>query len=143
MTLLLRTSRLALRQFEHGDLDNLWSLYGDPEVMRHISLPTISRAELAGRVLPDLLAEFVGRFGLHPAVPTEDPLSLWEHGSPADTSTMSLGCRVRRSFWGRGYATEAAGALVDRAFGELDAGAVCATTMAVNAGSRTDWPTCP
>lgn len=69
-------------------------------------------------------------------MPSDDPLSLWEHGSPADTSTISLGYRVRRSSWGRGYATEAAGALVSRAFRELDAREVCATTMAVSAGSR-------
>lgn len=56
--LLLRTPRLALRQFELGDLANLWTLYGDPEVMRHISLPTASWAALQERVLPDHLAEY-------------------------------------------------------------------------------------
>src|SRR5215207_1073817 len=47
-----------------------------------------------------------------------------------------LGYRFHRAAWGRGYATEAARALVDRAFAETAVERVWATTMAVNTRSR-------
>jgi RimJ/RimL family protein N-acetyltransferase len=154
MDAVLSTERLVLRRFEPSDADNLWMLYGDPAVMRHISLPTIPRSEIDDQVLPEILAEydecpgfghwaaqtrtdgeFVGRFGLHPAVPTED--GLWTRGTPADAAAMvSLGYRLRRAAWGRGFATEGARALVHRAFKEIGTAEIRATTMAVNTGSR-------
>lgn len=154
MRLELRTERLVLRRFTAKDADNLWTLHGDPDVMRYISMPPITRAELDRDVVPEYLADnarypdhgywaaethasdFIGQFELHPAVPTEDPLRFWADGSPAETTVLSLGYRLRRSAHGRGYATEGAGALVELAFGRLGATEVCATTMAVNRGSR-------
>ena len=47
-----------------------------------------------------------------------------------------LGYRLRREVWGSGLATEGSRALIDKAFSELGARRVYATTMAVNAGSR-------
>lgn len=154
MSSVLRTERLILRRFTAADADNLWALHGDPEVMRFISLPTVGRQEFERLVVPEYLAdnarypdhgywaaetiggEFVGRFGLHPAVPTEDPLRFWADGSPDETTVLSLGYRLRRSAHGLGYATEGARAVVDRAFTELGATEIRATTMAVNHGSR-------
>jgi RimJ/RimL family protein N-acetyltransferase len=52
------------------------------------------------------------------------------------TAELDLGYRLRRSAWGRGYATEGARALVRTAFGVLGAQRVFAQTMAVNLRSR-------
>ena len=52
------------------------------------------------------------------------------------TTSRSSGTGSIRSAWGRGYATEGSRALVDKAFAELGARRVHASTMAVNAGSR-------
>jgi RimJ/RimL family protein N-acetyltransferase len=43
---------------------------------------------------------------------------------------------LKRSAWGKGYATEGSRALIDNAFGELGARRVYAETMAVNTASR-------
>lgn len=154
MHVVARTERLIVRRFEESDADDLWTLYSDPEVMRFISLPTMPRSEFDEQEFPEIVAEyeryedfgvwametedgeFLGRIGLHPAVPTTDPLSFWERGSPEETSVISLGYRLRRSAWGHGYATEGGKALVAKAFDELGASQLCATTMAVNVGSR-------
>jgi RimJ/RimL family protein N-acetyltransferase len=148
----IRTERLVLRELERSDTEHVWTLHGDPDVMRHICLPTVSRSEFDATVLPALLAEqeryrqlgywtaetrdgeFVGRFVLHPSTPTEN--GLWEHAPSDHMSLVTLGYRIRRSAWGRGYATEGARALVEHAFAGLGVAEMRATTMAVNVGSR-------
>src|SRR5215469_1204479 len=121
--------------------------------MRFIDKATKSRAEIESQVLPRFLAyhrrhldfgvfaadtradgAFVGWFGLRPVVPSGDAW-LWKDG-PVDSGVASLGYRLRRSAWGRGYATEGARALVRKAFTDLGIDEVIATTMAVNVGSR-------
>jgi len=47
-----------------------------------------------------------------------------------------LGYRLRRSAWGKGYATEGSRALIRKGFTELGVRRVVAETMAVNAASR-------
>lgn len=154
MSAILLTDRLRLRQFTLSDVDNLLTLYGDPEVMRFLDSGRWDRVRVETETLPQLIAEyrryarfgywaaethdgeFVGRIGLHPIALSNEPTELWSHASSDDTDAVSLGYRVRRSVWGRGYATELGRALVHRAFVEYGAREVLATTMAVNSGSR-------
>ena len=150
----LLTRRLILRQFTTAAVGNLLELDGAPAVMRYIANTTRSRAEIQDEVLPRFLAyyakyrdfgvwaadarpdgAFVGWFGLRPVVPSGRGMVDWADGPP-DSGTASLGYRLRRSAWGRGYATEGAQALVRKAFTELGVDEVVATRMAVNAGSR-------
>lgn len=53
-----------------------------------------------------------------------------------DGDTAALGYRFHREFWGRGYATEAAGALITHGFVALGLKQISAETMAVNFASR-------
>jgi RimJ/RimL family protein N-acetyltransferase len=141
--IVLETERLVLRRFTEDDVENLVELDSDPEVMRFINggRPT-PREEVETVILPRLLAyyergdgygvwaaaekstgEFVGWFSLHP---TAD--------RPPDE--VELGYRLRRSAWGRRYATEGSRALVEKAFAELGARVVWAQAMTVNTASR-------
>ena len=49
---------------------------------------------------------------------------------------MELGYRLRRSAWGKGYATEGSRALIAKGFTEHQVRRIFATTMVVNAASR-------
>jgi RimJ/RimL family protein N-acetyltransferase len=60
----------------------------------------------------------------------------WPDAPAGQVAVATLGYRLRRSAWGRGYATEGARTLVRHAFTELGVGRVAATTMAVNTRSR-------
>ena len=151
---MLVTERLVLRQFTAADVDGLLELDGDPAVMRFISRKTRSRAEIETEVLPRFLGyyaryrdfghwaadtrehrEFIGWFGLRPVVATGAAMVDWVD-APAPAHTASLGYRLRRPAWGRGYATEGSRALVRRAFTELGVEEIVATTMTINARSR-------
>lgn len=154
MTEITRTDRLTLRRFTRSDVDNLLGLYQDPEVMRYLDNEDWSADRVATEIIPELLADyrryrhygywaaetydgaFVGRIGLHPVIMDPSPNGLWEHAPTDECGTVSIGYRLRRRYWGRGLATEAATAMVAMAFDHLGVSHAVATTMAVNQGSR-------
>ena len=59
MHIILETPRLILRQFTEGDVDNLFNLNSDPEVMRYLTggKPT-PREEIWDQIIPFHLAVY-------------------------------------------------------------------------------------
>ena len=143
MNIILETSRLTLRQFTKDDVDDLFDLNSDPEVMRYITggRPT-PRELLQDEVIPFHLAvyERLDRLGTWAAESTATGEFLgWFHFRPGhgtDITNIDLGYRLRRSAWNKGYATEGSRALIDMGFTDLGVERVFAHTMAVNAASR-------
>jgi RimJ/RimL family protein N-acetyltransferase len=139
----VETERMLLRRFTAEDSGLLAALYGDPRVMRFITLQPPSPAEVESNILPRYLREYgelpdglgsfaaiergtslmAGRFSLKPAN---------SYGLAGGTE---LGYRLYPAFWGRGLATEGARALIASAFERLHLDRVVATTMADNVGS--------
>jgi RimJ/RimL family protein N-acetyltransferase len=139
----VETERMLLRRFSTADAGLLAALYGDPRVMRFITLQPASLAEVESKILPEYLREYrelpdglgsfaaieketgqmAGRFSLRPAN---------SYGLAGGTE---LGYRLYPAFWGRGLATEGARALIASGFERLHLDRVVATTMADNTGS--------
>jgi RimJ/RimL family protein N-acetyltransferase len=143
MEIVLATARLVLRRFTPADVTDLHRLDGDPEVMRFLTngKPT-PLAMIRDGILPGLIAEYsrTPGYGRWAAVERSSggfvgwfALRQWPDREPGD---VELGYRLRRSVWGRGYATEGARALIDQGFSRLGAHRVFAETMAVNLASR-------
>jgi RimJ/RimL family protein N-acetyltransferase len=139
----LETERLKLRRFTEDDVENLVELDSDPEVMRFINggRPT-AREEIENEVLPaflDYYERFAG-YGFWAAVEKSTSRFVgWFHFRPAEGATLDeveLGYRLRRSAWGKGYATEGSRALIQKGFAELGVQRVVASTMVVNVASR-------
>lgn len=143
MHVYLETERLFLRRFTPDDVDLATALDADPAVMRYINggRPT-PREEIRDDYLPAWLAYYErgARYGFWAAIEKATGRFLgWFHlrplpGEPGDEP--ELGYRLVAEAWGRGYATEGGRALIDKAFAELGARRVFATTMAANVGSR-------
>jgi RimJ/RimL family protein N-acetyltransferase len=139
----LETERLVLRRFTTADADILVELDSDPEVMRFITggLPT-PRAEIVNEVLPAFLGyyERYAGYGFWAALERATGQFVgWFHLRPAEDAPpgeVELGYRLRRSAWGKGYATEGSRALIDKGFAEFGAQRVFASTMVVNVASR-------
>jgi RimJ/RimL family protein N-acetyltransferase len=139
----LRSDRLVLRRLTPADVELLWELDSDPEVMRFLSggAPT-PRAVIERELLPRFLRESEGHpgFGYWVAVEEATGESLgWLSLRPAaerDTVSVELGYRLRRSCWGQGFATEGAGLLIRRGFTEWGVQRVMATTYEENRASR-------
>src|ERR1700680_2574438 len=126
MQVFLKTERMELRRFTEADVDHLFDLDSDPEVMRFLSggIPT-PREVIQNDILPAFLrsyerfpgfgvcaatekasGEFLGWFGFQPK----------DAASPSD---VALGYRLRRAVWGQGSATQGARALMRKGFTEL------------------------
>jgi RimJ/RimL family protein N-acetyltransferase len=136
----LDTERLCLRPFTAADHDAIHAVYADPEVMRwvgHGAHRTPAETARARRGYADALAArgygfvavverssgaVVGDAGLHPLA-----------GRGPD---VELGYTLARAAWGRGYGTEAAGALRDHAFAVLGVPRVTAQVEPANLASR-------
>jgi RimJ/RimL family protein N-acetyltransferase len=143
MRVFLETERLLLRRFVESDVDNLFNLDGAPEVMRFINggKPT-PRDVIRNETLPRFLnayERFEG-FGVWAAIErsTGEFLGWFEFYPRKDVGPeeVELGYRLRRSAWGKGYATEGSRALIRKGFVELGVRRVVAETMVVNAASR-------
>ena len=143
MGVFLETDRLILRRFTEADVDALVELDSDPDVMRCINggRPT-PREEVREDILPAFLAYYERSpgYGFWAAVEkTTGEFLGWFHLRPpngAGPGEVELGYRLRRSAWGKGYATEGSRALIDKGFAELGVQRVVAETMAVNLASR-------
>jgi len=148
MHVFLETERLLLRRFTAQDVDNVVELDADPAVMRYINggRPTPPE-EVRDEVIPRMLAyyERYEGYGFWVAIEKATGGFLgWFHfrpnpdGSRSDGSVregVELGYRLRRSAWGKGYATEGSRALVHKGFTELGVERVYAETMVVNVAS--------
>jgi RimJ/RimL family protein N-acetyltransferase len=139
----LETDRLRLRRYTEDDVDNLFDLNSDPEVMRYLTSgkPT-PREVVRDELIPFHLAVYDQYAGLGTwaaeSRSTGEFLG-WFHFRPGpgqDVKNVDLGYRLRRAVWQQGYATEGSRALIRKGFTELGVERVFAHTMAVNTASR-------
>lgn len=139
----LETEALVLRELTTEDVENLVALDADPEVMRFINggRPTL-RDDIEQRILPRWLRyyEELPGFGFWAAEEkTAAEFIGWFHFRPGEGRPgvePEIGYRLRRSAWGKGYATEGCRALIHKGFTEYPVRRVLARTMAVNTASR-------
>jgi RimJ/RimL family protein N-acetyltransferase len=136
---LLSTERLRLEPLTVAHTDLLVGLDSDPEVLRFVFGRALSREEavttwMPRRTRPEADARGLGYWVGHDQ---DEFMGWWCLGlDDEDPGAAELGYRLRRTAWGRGYATDGARALVDHAFGTVGLDRVWATTMTVNEGSR-------
>src|SRR6266566_4558022 len=143
MQVFLETERLVLRRFTEADVDHLFDLDSDPEVMRFLTGGTPTPREvIQNDILPAFLRSYerFPGFGMWAATEKARGEFLgWFSFRPKDAASpndVALGYRLRRAVWGQGYATEGARALIRKGFTELGMQRVFATTYQDNLASR-------
>jgi RimJ/RimL family protein N-acetyltransferase len=143
LNVFLETDRLLLRRFTHDDVDNLYHLDSDPEVMRYVTGGATTPREVVERVdLPAFMSYYdrVDGYGFWAAIDkTTDRFLGWFHLRPQEGDPIDqpeLGYRLRREVWGMGYATEGAQALIGKGFTDLGAQRVVAMAFRQNLASR-------
>lgn len=145
--LALETPRLRLREFEERDLADMHAYRSDPEVLRFLSRARpFSRWEVS-----QFLALVLGqkwhprreRYQLGVYLAEERRLIgecsldlLYPEGQTEAPDVALIGFMLHRDYWGRGYATETARALVRFGLEELRLDAVHAGCLPENEASR-------
>ena len=129
--MVLETARLRLSPLTADHLPHLVALHGDAQVMAFITGAGEPPEVVANASLPDLLSRRTWAIFEKVTEAFLGWVSLRLEGDQAE-----LGYRLVRSAWGQGFASEAAGAVVDMGFGTEEITRIWGQTMSVNAGSR-------
>ena len=136
---LLATPRLRLRPFTPADVDHLFHLDNDPEVMRYINGGTPTpREAIQNDILPNF-CHYDNHFGVWAAEAKATGEFLgWFSLRPTDENNdeATLGYRLTRAAWGNGYATEGVQALIIQGFTTWGLQRIVATTYEENLASR-------
>lgn len=138
--MLLTTDRLILREFEEGDWEAVLAYQSDPRYLRHYAWS--ERAEEDARAFVRL---FVGWQGEEPRrrfqlaiVPRGEERLIGNCGlrvTDPVAREAEIGYELDPRGWGRGYATEAARAMLAFGFGTLRLHRVTARCLAENVAS--------
>ena len=139
MALPIHAERLTPRAYAMGELHALHAVLDrHGEAMRPLGGPR----ELAGTrasLERSINQQEVGGFSFWPVIERESGLLIGEAGlfplSP-DGPDVALGYAFGVAYWGRGYATEAARAVLGEAFGPLGMDRVVAITREANVRSQ-------
>jgi [ribosomal protein S5]-alanine N-acetyltransferase len=136
--MMIETERLILHSLSFADLDNFAALYSDPEVNRYLSSKNGLTREQSGDRLKQFIihqeAHGYGRF----AVSLRDGTFVGNAGFLVweETGETELGYLLKRSAWGKGYATEVATALIKWIFEATNLSHVIAFAEEENVASR-------
>lgn len=141
MAIALRTPRLLLREWRDEDAEPFAAMSADPDVMRYL-LPFPDRAAVdvwvaAARAhwqtygFGQWVVEIPGEAGFIGVI----GLSRVRWALPF-APAIEAAWRLARSYWGKGYAQEAARAAVDDGFARLQLEEIVAFTLPSNLESR-------
>ena len=134
---MFETERLILRPLDENDIDAVFALRNDAEIMRFIRAPR-NRAESVNwiklvssrwqdekigfcAVIEKATSKFIGWCGLWRLV---------------ETGETEIGYAIDKKCWGRGYATEAAAQILFYGFDDLKLAKIVAVTRLDNTASR-------
>lgn len=135
----LRTARLRLRAFRGADADALFALHSNANVLRYWDSPPWTERARAERFIAACREMAEEGSGVRLAVDRfpDEAFIGWcsvTRWNPVHRSAALTYC-LDAAAWGHGYATEAAGALLQWAFDALDLNRVQAETDTRNAAS--------
>lgn len=132
----LRTERLSLRRWCDEDRPAFRAMNADPVVMATIGPPM--SADAADHLLERINLSFDERgYGLW-CVECDGAVVGWTglHIHAFRPADVEIGWRLQSRYWGNGYATEAAQAVVADAFNHLGLDELISITAATNTRSR-------
>ena len=145
MNIYLETQRMILRELTFEDEENLLDLDSDPDVMKYLThgIPS-TREEIKAQLIRirEVLTKHNGRYGLWAAIEKDsDKFMGWflfrpDKEQPDNTDRIEIGYRLKKEFWGKGFASEGSKALLEKGFNEFNIPEIFAMAMKENKASR-------
>src|SRR5580704_8022143 len=131
------TPRLALRCWTYADREDFRAMVADPDTMIHLHDGVSLTNAQADDALRDTIEHYAAGYGDWAIVARENGAIMGESGLTKlrENGEVELGYMLRRPYWGRGYAFEAAAAVKAYAFDDLRLDRVVALSRPNNAAS--------
>lgn len=137
---MLQTERLILREMTAEDTDDLLVIFSDPKVMESFGGKPFDRGQMERWVHRNLEHQLTYGYGLFSVIHRQDDILVGdcglEHMEVEARPEVELGYDFRSDYWGRGLATEAAGAVRDFALHQLQLRRIISLIRPENARSR-------
>ncbi|MCK6440083.1 MAG: GNAT family N-acetyltransferase [Planctomycetes bacterium] len=136
---LLSTARMTIRALTFDDVENLRELDSDPDVVRYVGRAGPPEREFIRQWIARITGMYSTKRGFWALTERASGEFMgWIHlitreGMAANTA--EIGYRLRKKFWGRGYATESSLALMTKSFSEWNVVEVTALALAENNAS--------
>jgi len=117
---IITTPRVVLRWISENDIDGLYDVFSDPQVMRYWSTGPLPDRQAAAKMQREIadgnVKETMMKWGL--ALRESDSLigTTTLFNLNLDNGRAEIGYAMGRAYWGRGYMHEALEALVSHAF---------------------------
>lgn len=135
---MLETERLILRPFEEKDVDAVFEMRSNEEIMRYIREPQTKRKETVSWI--QMISEKWGTEEIGFCAVVEKAsgncigwCGLWRL---KETNEIEVGYAIKKDFWGNGYATEAAEKFLEYGFRELNLDRIVAVAYPENEASQ-------
>jgi [ribosomal protein S5]-alanine N-acetyltransferase len=133
----LATASLDLRPFSDVDAVAMHRIYSDPEVMRYVATGPAASLAATERLLHDYAVhQRANGYSFWGVVERASGDLIGDAGLyRTPMGEVELGYTLGKAWWGRGYATEAAGGWLEAAFGPLRLPEVIALAEPANVAS--------
>ncbi|HAP96510.1 GNAT family N-acetyltransferase [Epilithonimonas hominis] len=129
MKLPIFTERLTLRKITIDDIDNIFQLDSNPDVMKYVGVPPVKLKEESAKMIENIINQYKNNGTGRLAVIEKESnqfigwcgIKLLTDEVNGFKNVYELGYRFLPEFWGKGYATESALASLDLGFNQLNA----------------------
>jgi len=138
MHIVFESPRLLLRQFTEEDAPLIFQLNSDPEVIKYVHELLLTSEDQARKIIVDVIMpqykNNLGRWAIH--LKENNQFLGWcglKYRPELDET--DLGYRLKKSTWGKGYATEAAKHTLDHGLNKLNLPVITAHAHVENIAS--------
>ncbi|MFC4687138.1 GNAT family N-acetyltransferase [Epilithonimonas pallida] len=129
MKLPIITERLMLRKLTPDDLDDMFLLDSNPDVVKYVGIQPLTKKEESLEMIENLIGQYEKNGTARLAVVEKESnrfigwsgIKLLTEEVNGFKNVYELGYRFLPEFWGKGYATESAKASLDLGFDQLNA----------------------
>ncbi len=135
---MFETDRLILRKLQNKDIDDIFAMRKDPEVMKYIRKPQTDRLSSIKWITMMTERWDTDKIGFCGVIEKDSGAfvgwcGLW---ILKETDEIEIGYAIAKQFWGNGFATEAAYRCLEYGFNELNLMKIVAVSFPQNIASQ-------
>ena len=136
---ILESERLYLKEFAANNVDKLFKLNGDPNVMKYIREPITDI-----KVIENIINHIIKYYTEHPGFgvwagylkSNNEFIGFFELAHMDNTDEIEVGYRLHKKYWSKGYATEMTNILLDYGFNQMCLKEIVGITLHGNTASE-------